>query len=683
MLKSLKISRSIALIAGAAVLIGLAALSAFSIVTMRDMATQATKAEIDAQLRDLSVLFRLTEDISKASTDQLMAAFASNFEGRFGRQTSVQLRIGEIQAPLLEHDGEALNMNFMAVDNFNRLTGGVATIFVRTADDDFARISTSLKREDGTTRAIGTLLGKQHPAYQLMIAGNDYVGVARLFGRDYMTKYQPIKNGDGEVIGILFVGFDLTITLADLRRAIGDIKSKQSGFAFAVYNAGARSGQIFAHPTAAIGSVLTELTDASGTAGALTPVLESESGQFRYTSLLNESAEVVQVDFLRGSNWGGLTYAVVSPVDEINATSNQVAVVLAIGGLGLAVVVILILTAFVRSTLHPLQALQQAMDRIGAGDLTARASVGDNGAATSNELILLSRGLDKTAANVSQLLLGVRQSAEQVRATSSTLNQIGAELVDSSEQGGMAVEHMESAIVEMAGSMESVGDNAEAARGRSLQANQVTQQSAVAIEQTVGSMQTLANSVQQSAEVITQLGEQSRRISAVTQIIREIAEQTNLLALNAAIEAARAGEQGRGFSVVADEVRKLAERTAQSTQEISSMLSAIQGGADQAIASMEKAVNQVQSGVTQVRDSGERMTQIRTDVQAAAEQVEAITHALREQAQARASIQDSAHRVSSLSSTNRQVSERSAQSARKMEQVAEELIRSVDRFKLN
>lgn len=683
MLKSLKISHSIAVIAGAAVLLGLAALTAFSIVTSRDMATQATNAEINAKLRDLSVLFRLTEEISKASTDQLMAAFASNFEGRFSRQPSVQLRIGELQTPLLEHDGEALNLNFLAVDNFKRLTGGVATIFVRTDDDDFARISTSLTREDGTTRAIGTLLGKQHPAYEHMIAGRDYIGVARLFGLDYMTKYQPIKNGDGEVIGILFIGFDLTNTLADLRSAISEIKSQETGFAFAVYTSGNSAGRVFSHPSLAQNANIADTTDAAGQAGVLNQILASESGSFRYEALVNNTPELLQVDFLRGTHWGGLTYAVVSPVDEINASSNQVAIVLAIGGLVLAVIVILVLTGFVRSALRPLQALQQAMDRIGAGDLTARASRDDSGGATSNELVLLARGLDKTAANVSQLLLGVRQSAEQVRATSSTLNQIGAELVDSSEQGGMAVEHMESAIVEMAGSMESVGDNAEAARARSLQANQITQESAAAIAQTVGGMQTLASSVQQSAEVITQLGEQSRRISAVTQIIREIAEQTNLLALNAAIEAARAGEQGRGFSVVADEVRKLAERTAQSTQEISSMLSTIQGGADQAIESMEKAVNQVQSGVVQVKDSGERMTQIRADVQAAAEQVDAITHALREQAQARASIQDSAHRVSSLSSTNRQVSERSAQSARKMEQVAEELIRSVDRFKLN
>lgn len=71
--------------------------------------------------------------------------------------------------------------------------------------DDYYRISTSLKKEDGS-RAIGTALGKQHPAYATINEGQPFIGKATLFGKSYMTKYAPIKDGKGQVIGILFVG---------------------------------------------------------------------------------------------------------------------------------------------------------------------------------------------------------------------------------------------------------------------------------------------------------------------------------------------------------------------------------------------------------------------------------------------------------------------------------------------
>lgn len=114
---------------------------------------------------------------------------------------------------LYDSDGNSIEGRFGVVDSVLEDLGDKSTIFVRT-EDDFKRISTNIMSDDNE-RAIGTFLGTNHNAYETVINGELYIGEAEILGENYYTAYDPIKDENNNVIGLLFVGMP-TDTLDDI-----------------------------------------------------------------------------------------------------------------------------------------------------------------------------------------------------------------------------------------------------------------------------------------------------------------------------------------------------------------------------------------------------------------------------------------------------------------------------------
>ncbi len=169
--------------------------------------------------------------------------------------------VGGRETAVLYAGGTALNLNTGIIDRYTGASGNVATVFLRQGDD-FIRVSTSVKNEKGE-RAVGTLLDSTHPAQAKLLAGETYSGLARLFGRDFMTRYTPVKDPSGRVIAALFVGFDITESFAGLKKTIRELKIGSTGYSYILDAAPARAGVLVVHP-AKEGQSILDAKDADG-----------------------------------------------------------------------------------------------------------------------------------------------------------------------------------------------------------------------------------------------------------------------------------------------------------------------------------------------------------------------------------------------------------------------------------
>ena len=202
------------------------------------------------------------------------------------------------------------------------------------------------------------------------------------------------------------------------------------------------------------------------------------------------------------------------------------------------------------------------------------------------------------------------------------------------------------------------------------------------VTKSVEEVKAISETVNESAKLMSSLGERSKQIGEIVNVIKDIADQTNLLALNAAIEAARAGEQGRGFAVVADEVRKLAERTAKATAEISGMIGAIQEEMDQAVISMENGTKRVEVGVEFSIQAGVALKQIVGSVTDLQTMVQQIATATEEMSTASEQISGDIETIANVSKETSVSSDQVSQASSDLARLAADLQGTVGMFRV-
>lgn len=636
---------SLAVVTALCVVLGVA-MGIVSWVTWRDLSGLAEQNALMYGRQVLSTVQSFDESLQQQAQKDFSLFKARFAQGAFDTTPGT----GSDGKPqnILRFAGQALNGQFDVVDRYTQETGGtVATLFVRQGDD-FLRVSTSLKRQDGQ-RAIGTLLGKAHPAYQPLVAGKGYLGRATLFGREYMAVYEPVVR-DGQTIGILFIGTEIGATLDKVYDSMRKMQVAQTGRVFAVdLRDGPAKGRLYGLAEANARLDLEQPRAKTWFDGLA--AVDTESELATEGSALNGFKDDLPRYLAVGRYvpWG---WAVVAeaPVDELTGPARH-AITWLWGGVAVAVLILVGVlwwsVGFLVS--RPVRELSAGIAHLSSGDLRQTITV-----RTQDEMGLLASNLEAFRLNLVASLGTVRGSADAVAAASGEIAQGNQDLSNRTEQQASALQQTSSQMDTLGAAVSSNADHAGTASTLADEASGVAERGGQAVVQVVAAMRGIQDSSQKIADIIG--------------VIDGIAFQTNILALNAAVEAARAGEQGRGFAVVAAEVRSLAQRSASAAREIKGLI--------------QNSVEQVATGSRQVDAAGQTMQAVVDAIRRVDAVVREIASASQQQRVGVGSVGDALVAIDQGTQQNAALVEQMAAAASSLSQQADQLVSAVSRFRL-
>lgn len=503
----------------------------------------------------------------------------------------------------------------------------------------------------------------------------------------------PLKNSKGQSVGVI----GSVVKMDYINKVMDDIKIGTSGQVFLVDSA---DNYVY-HPDPALRLKPLSDTPNSNLDNKVANIAAGSSNQFEY-----EENGVLR--FCNYSPLDSMTLLVTIEEDEVLAPLKKLELALQIVGLiffAIGLVAAVLVSKLITTKIKHMQGLIQEVEQ---GNLLVE--VGNSHLKHGDEIFKMERSLD-------EMVKSLRGLVREINGQSITIKTSGDQLSQASDEGARAAQDIAEKIQEMAlgtqdqtrfadetdrlvktmiGQLHEVVSEMDRLVFESNQTIDSAKDGQVVIGKTIGQMNQIKISSDQSLLVMTNLIQSSKMIGNITEAISSISNQTNLLALNAAIEAARAGEAGRGFAVVAEEIRKLASQSQESANSIGNIVNEIQKEIDRANEIIQSEGIQVTEGIAVIESTQEKFNEIILKVNDTAQSITTVWSAISQTELAGTEVieavekisdiiqtmADNAQDVSASAQEQNAVSEEISASAAQLTSIADDLTQVISKFKV-